>query len=182
MKQTIAVFCGSKLGANEKENANLAYACGQRLAKSGFNVLTGGGPGMMEEVSRGAFEAGTNVVSVQLEVEGREQSKYANKIYRFKSIIPRQQKIISLADAYVVLPGGLGTWYETIEVLVKKYFGEIKSHIPLILVGRKVWGPVLSQVEILQKQGFMDESFHKKLTLVDTVEQAVTILKKYYKK
>ena len=133
--RNIVVFAGNEC-SKEKETYyyNVAYDTGKLLAKFGYITVTGGGPGLMNEVMRGAYDAGGKTESVCLVVNGREFSKFSHKKIIYHSLVRRQTKLISLADGFVALPGGIGTYYEIMAVLAMKRKMEISRQSPLVLL------------------------------------------------
>ena len=177
----VAVFSGSRYGRGAKKNKELAYKLGQVMAGAKYAVINGGGPGLMEELSRGAHDHKGEVICVHLHMEKREESKYATKIYKYTKITPRQQKIISLADAFIILPGGLGTVFESIEVFVKKYFQDIDREKPMIFLGKSFWRPLINLINNLVKEGFIEKHIKSQFKVVDNPAEAIKILNKYFR-
>lgn len=111
MKKKIAVFGG--VGCrNEEYYFPIAHQTGQLLAQAGFVTVTGAGPGMMDEALRGAHDANGQTIGVALAIKERKKSQFAHEEYVFDKLNPRQDKLISLADGYIAVPGGIGTLYE----------------------------------------------------------------------
>jgi len=176
VKKKIAVFSGSREGTGEY--VELAAKLGSELARNNFTVVNGGGPGLMEIVAKNAFESDGEVVGVHFELEGRKQSGYNTKTLSYKELYPRQQKIISLADAFVVLPGGLGTIFELLEILAKKYLQEIDKKTPIILVSKEFWSGIVRMMETQIKNGFMKKEIFKDFKIVDSIEEVLIELKR----
>lgn len=173
----VAVFSASNEGTGEY--IELAESLGKALTQNNFTTVNGGGPGLMELVARGAHREGGEVVGIHFEHEGRQPSKHNTETISYKELQPRQQKIISLADAFVVLPGGLGTAFELLEVLAKKHLGEKK--VPIILVSHEFWDDLLKMMEKQIKRGFMSEKFLENFKIVDSAEEVVGELNKELK-
>lgn len=150
--KTIAVFSGSKPGSLI-EYSNLAFNLGVELAISGYGVVNGGGTGLMESLARGVASQKGKMISVQYAFEGASHHQYAQEVHKFDSLAPRQAKIVALGDAYMVLPGGIGTLYEAIEILAKKQAGEMAHDVPLIFVGT-FWSEQFSTMEHIVAKEF----------------------------
>ena len=135
----ITVFCGSS--APNQEHEELAKGLASGIAKNGYGLVNGGGPGLMEIMARHAHESGAYVTGVHFELEGREKSKYNTETVSFgpEDLRDRQMKTMELGNAYVALPGGLGTIYEAVEVVSLKHVKTIDRTRPLILVGKEYW-------------------------------------------
>ena len=176
MKKKISVFGGTRC-VKEKEPYyfNLAYQTGKLLAEAGYTVLTGGGPGLMNETLRGAFENGGETIGVMLELEGITHSPYFTEKYIFDKLVPRQDKLIQLADGYITLPGGMGTLFETVEILTLKNVKEIPVEKPLILVD-DYYKDLDTLFSKIIKEGFIREDLHTNFQLVSCPEDAITIL------
>ena len=133
--KTIVVFAGNECSeGKEPYYYNVAYQTGKILAQTGFLVATGGGEGLMDQVSKGAQDNGGETVGVCLYIPNRIQSKHLSKQYLYYKLNSRQEKLISLADGFIALPGGIGTLYEITAILALKKKGEIKSETPFILI------------------------------------------------
>lgn len=171
----IAIFSGSSEGTGEY--VELTKTLGQKLAENSFTIVNGGGPGLMEVVAKSAHENGGEVVGIHFEFEGRVQSKYNTETISFTELYPRQQKIISMADAFVVLPGGIGTIFELIEVVAKKHLQEINEKIPIILVSREFWNSVLQMMRMQIDKGFIKKEMLENLKIVDSAEEVLLELK-----
>ncbi|MBW1980362.1 MAG: TIGR00730 family Rossman fold protein [Deltaproteobacteria bacterium] len=114
------------------------------FAQRGFDVITGGGPGLMEAANRGAAEAGGRSIglNIQLPME-QEPNPYANIKLDFRYFFIRKVIFVKYAQAYVVLPGGFGTLDELFEAVTLIQTHRIKP-FPVILVGRDYWQGLLA--------------------------------------
>lgn len=126
---------------------NLFYAItidiARRLSDTGFAVISGGGPGIMEAANKGAFEGRSPSVGLNIELP-REQvsNNWQNISLSFRHFFARKIAFVKYADAYVVLPGGFGTLDELFEVLALIQTGKARR-IPVILVGTAFWQGLL---------------------------------------
>lgn len=173
--KNVVIFSGSSEG--DGAYVSLAKDLGRSLAVNGFTLVNGGGPGLMDTVAKSAFEQGGKVIGVHFEHEGRNPSKYNTETLKYKELFPRQQKIISLADAFVVLPGGLGTLYELVEVLVKKYLLEIGTAVPVLLLSEEFWRPFMEMAKLQEKRKFIGEKVMSSFKIVDSVDEVLMELK-----
>lgn len=174
-KKKVAVFSGSKEGTGEY--IELAQEIGKALAQNNLTVVNGGGPGLMEVIAKGAYENGGEVIGVHFEFEGRNPSKYNTETLSYTELYPRQQKIISLADAFVILPGGLGTIFELFEILAKKYLQEIDKDVPIILVSQKFWKNTIEMLQVQVEKGFMNKEFFENFLVVESAQEIIKRLK-----
>lgn len=170
----VAIFSGSSEGTGEY--VELTKKLGQKLAENNFAIVNGGGPGLMEVIAKSVYENGGEVIGIHYEFEGRNPSKYNSETISFGELNARQQKIISLADAFIVLPGGLGTIFELIEVLAKKYVQEIDKNIPIILVSRKYWINILEMFETQIENGFMKKEILESFCVMESAEEIIAKL------
>lgn len=180
MKKKISVFAGTACN-KEKEPYyfDLAYQTGKLLAEAGYIVMTGAGSGLMSEALRGAYENGGETVGVMLEKEGIIHSPYVTQKFMFEKLGPRQDKLIELADGYITLPGGVGTLYETIEILTMKRVGEIESTKPLILIDKYYENLQNLFVKVID-EGFVTETLHTYFRFAPEPPDAVTFLDEHF--
>jgi uncharacterized protein (TIGR00730 family) len=116
----------------------------RRLSDAGVAVLSGGGPGIMEAANKGAFEGASASVGLNIDLP-REQrpNTWQNISIHFRHFFARKVAFVKYADAYVVLPGGLGTLDELTEALTLIQTGKSRR-IPIILVGTSFWAGLLA--------------------------------------
>ena len=143
-----------KLYVHTKEIAYL-------LGKAGFNIMTGGGPGVMEAANMGAREAG--VISVGLNIQLPEEQAcniYSNRTITFHHFFVRKVMLVKYATAFVIMPGGLGTLDELTEVLTLIQTQKIKP-FPVILYSSEYWGGFLDWLKktVLAKGNISEENF-----------------------
>lgn len=159
-----------------------ARKLGGLLAKAGVGVVTGGGPGIMEGGNRGAFENGGESVgiNIQLPFEQRE-NPYVTKSAGFYYFFVRKVMLFYTAQAYVLFPGGFGTLDEFFELVTLIQTKKIdKGSVPLIVVGKDFWTPVIEHLEnkVLKEYEAISEEDLDIYHLVDTAEEAFEIVSK----
>lgn len=116
-----------------------ARKIGALLAKAGFAVITGGGPGLMEAANRGAFEEGGLSIGCNIDLPHEQApNPYLNKTITFYYFFVRKMMLIKYSSAYVILPGGYGTLDELTEALTLIQTGK-HPQFPVILVGKSFW-------------------------------------------
>jgi uncharacterized protein (TIGR00730 family) len=117
----------------------LARQVGAALAREGYTVMTGGGPGIMEAANRGAYEAGGQSVGCNI-ILPREQvpNAYLHHVVTFYYFFVRKMMLVKYSYGFVCLPGGLGTLDELSEALTLIQTGKLYD-FPVILVGREYW-------------------------------------------
>ena len=125
----------------------LAREIGGRLARAGFTVVTGGGPGLMEAANRGAYEAGGRSIGLAITLRNLEQpNHYTTASVTFKYFFVRKTILVQYATAFVLMPGGLGTLDELYETLNLIQTGKV-HRFPIILVGSAYWRGLLDWMQ-----------------------------------
>jgi uncharacterized protein (TIGR00730 family) len=120
-----------------------ARTLGGLLAREGFAVITGGGPGVMEAVNRGCFEAGGFSVGCNIELPNEQWlNPYVDLGIEFRYFFVRKTMFVKYADGFVIFPGGFGTLDELFEALTLIQTGRIR-HFPVYLVGTAYWAGLL---------------------------------------
>ena len=116
-----------------------ARETGRLLGKAGFEIITGGGPGVMEAANRGANDAGAVSIGCNIELPMEQQpNPYLNHSLTFKYFFVRKTMFIKYSQAFICLPGGFGTLDELFEALVLIQTGKI-ANFPVVLFGRAYW-------------------------------------------
>jgi len=149
------------------------------LVENGFNVISGGGPGIMEAANKGAAEAGGKSVGLHIELPNeQEPNKYANVRLGFKYFFIRKVMFVKYAVAYIIFPGGFGTLDELFEALTLIQTKRIK-YFPVILMDSQFWDGLLDWVKnTLIKEHTISKSDFDIFNVVDTPEEAMNIIKK----
>jgi len=148
------------------------------LVESGFNIISGGGPGVMEAANRGAAEAKGKSVGLHIELPNEQApNKYANIRLAFKYFFIRKVMFVKYAVAYVIMPGGFGTLDELFEALTLIQTKRIR-YFPVILMDSKFWEGLLDWAKktLVKEQTISEEDFDI-FNIVDTPEEAVAINK-----
>lgn len=167
MNKTITVFGSSGPQAGEKQYET-AYNLGKLLGEQGFNVCTGGFYGIMEAVSKGVVESGTEAIGVTIDAWGLNGNPFLTEEIRCETLFERVTKLIELGDGFVILQGGTGTLLELAAVweLVNKDFIDHKP----ITCHSSMWKEI---VDIINVQ---IESEGRDTTLVKTFESVEEIV------
>jgi uncharacterized protein (TIGR00730 family) len=178
LRNEVSIF-GSARTKPTHRHYKMAVHLGTLLGKNGYTVITGGGPGIMEAANRGAHDSGG--VSVGLDIElptEQRRNKYATKAIGFHYFFTRKVMLSISAQAYVFFPGGFGTLDEMTEMLCLIQTQKIPRNVPLILVGKDFWKPLLAWFKeaLLVEDKYIDADDMKILRLVDTAEEAYKII------
>lgn len=148
------------------------------LVQDGFTVFTGGGPGIMEAANKGAQEAGGRSVGININLPGNDRmterrNPYVTEGESFDYFFSRKVILSYASQFYIALPGGYGTLDELFEMLTLVQTGKA-SPIPIILVGKDFWGPLVDWIKntLLEKNHTISEGDLDLFQLVDTAEEA----------
>ena len=172
----VTVF-GSARFPEGHEHYETARKVGAELARAGFTVMTGGGPGVMEAANRGAKEAGGRSLGCNIELPFEQSpNPYLDRWITFRYFFVRKVMLLKYSYAFVVLPGGFGTMDELFETLTLIQTGKIQD-FPLVLVGRDYWEPLLGFVRGLADQGTIGRDDLDLLPVTDSVEEAVACIR-----
>jgi len=153
---------------------DMARDLGARLARVGFTVLTGGGPGLMEAANRGAREAGGRSIGCNIELPTEQRpNPYLDRWITFRHFYVRKVMLVKYSYAFVALPGGFGTLDEMFEVATLVQTGKVKE-FPIVLLGQEYWRPLTDFVRNrLMVEGTIDPGDAQILFTTDSVEEAV---------
>jgi uncharacterized protein (TIGR00730 family) len=180
MTKNIAVFAGNGCSkARESYYFPIAYETGKVLAVNGYSLITGGGPGMMNEALKGAYDAGGHTIGILLDKKGKTYSSFIKESYSFPDLKPRQHKFLELADGFIAVPGGMGTLYEIVEIIALKRVDEVKPEVPLIVIDGYFDG-LHSYFKHMIDEGFVDASLEKMVTFCASPQDAITVLNTYF--
>lgn len=160
-----------------------AREIGERLAKAGFSVFTGGGPGLMAAANRGALEAGGNSIGLFIKLDGAEApNPFTSLSLSFHYFFVRKVMLVKYATAFVLLPGGLGTQDEFFETLTLIQTGKIRP-FPVILFGSAYWNGLLDWMRhSMIESGFIRPADLKRLTVTDDPAECVSLVERWYRR
>ena len=172
----VTVF-GSARFADDHPYYRLGREVGALLARAGFTVMTGGGPGIMEAANRGAKEAGGRSIGCNIELP-REQrpNPYLDRWITFRHFFVRKVMLVKYSYAFIALPGGFGTLDEMFEIATLVQTGKVRE-FPLVLMGREYWRPLTDFVRNrLLVEGTIDPGDEQRLQVTDSPEEAVDLV------
>jgi uncharacterized protein (TIGR00730 family) len=139
----VSIF-GSARTKKSDANYKAARETAKLLAKAGFEIITGGGPGIMEAANRGAFEAGKVSVGCNIELPFEQiPNPFVTKSLSFKYFFVRKTMFIKYSNAYIIFPGGFGTMDELFEALTLIQTRKIRN-FPVVLFGSQYWRGLLA--------------------------------------
>jgi uncharacterized protein (TIGR00730 family) len=140
--------CVTVFGSARLRDDHPSYAVGREtgalLARAGFTVMTGGGPGLMEAANRGALDAGGRSIGCNITLPVPQPSNpYLDRVVTFEHFFVRKVMLVKYSFGFVALPGGLGTFDEVFEAATLVQTGKIRD-FPIVLLGRDFWDPFLA--------------------------------------
>lgn len=151
---------------------NLTLAISARLAKMGFTVMTGGGPGIMEAGNRGAFEAGGRSVGVNIALPFEQKvNPYVDRSVTMRYFFTRKTVLIKYSYGFVVMPGGAGTLDEMFETMTLIQTGKIRN-FPIVLMGKDYWQPLVDFIDHMAAHGMISPGDADLIFFTDDVEAA----------
>jgi len=177
LEPAVTIFGSARSKPGDKYYA-MAEELGGLLAKEGFTVITGGGPGIMEAANKGSKEAGGQSVGLNIVLPFEQKlNTYTNLHINFRYFFVRKVMFVKYAISYVIFPGGFGTMDELFEALTLIQTDKLKP-FPVILIGSKYWDGLLTWVnDTMLKEGMISPEDRWIFTVVDTPRDAVDIIK-----
>src|ERR1043165_166892 len=150
------------------------------LDKTGFSVITGGGPGIMEAANKGAIEAGGVSVGCNIELPHEQKSNdYLTLSLKFKYFFVRKMMFVKYSDAFIIFPGGFGTLDELFEALTLIQTHKIHN-FPVVLFGTRYWKPMLDWLRgPMLKEGKIVEEDFRRLHSTASPSEVVEIIRTY---
>lgn len=170
MKKTITVF-GSSLPKERDEQFLFAEELGKKLAKNNFNVCSGGFGGIMNAVSKGAVSAGGKTIGVTVDLWNAPPSPFLTEKIKCKTLFERIEKLISIADGYVILQGGTGTLLEL--ATVWEFINKRMINPKPVVTHSQMWKEI---VEVMEKQIETEKRRTGLVKNFDTVDEIVSFL------
>lgn len=153
----------------------------RKLSDSGFAVVSGGGPGLMEAANKGAQQGKSASIGLNIQLPHEQiGNAYQDVSLSFRHFFSRKVMFVKYASAYVVMPGGFGTLDELAEILTLVQTGKTRR-IPIILFDSSFWSGLLNWFETtLVDKGTIDGRDLGLLNLVDTADEVVAAIFSYY--
>jgi uncharacterized protein (TIGR00730 family) len=169
----VTVF-GSARFKQDHEFYQLAREVGTRLARAGFTVMTGGGPGIMEAANRGAKDAGGASIGCNIELRHEQHpNPYLDKWITFRHFYVRKLMLVKYSYAFIALPGGFGTLDEIFETATLIQTAKIQK-FPLVLMGKDYWQPLIDFMHTrLVAEKTIDPVDVDRICLTDSPQEAV---------
>ena len=176
----VAIFGSARVGRR-----NRYYGAARRLsaalAKQGFAVITGGGPGIMEAANRGAKEAGGVSIGCNIELPFEQGlNEYVDLGMEFRYFFVRKVMFVKYAEGFVIFPGGFGTLDELFEALTLIQTGKVE-HFPVVLYGKDYWDGMMAWIrdKPLYEEKISPEDLHL-LTITSDIDEAVDAITRHH--
>jgi len=156
----------------------MARRLGNRLAKEGCTVMTGGGPGIMEAANRGAKEAGGQSIGCNINLPHEQKpNPYVDRFVEFDHFFVRKVMLVKYSTAFVVMPGGFGTLDEVFETVTLMQTKTI-DYFPIVAMGGNFWkslGKFIQETMISEKT--IGPSDLDLIQLADSIDEAIEIIR-----
>jgi len=171
-------FFGSARFPEDNPYYGLARSAGFALAKAGFTVVTGGGPGIMEAANRGAKEAGGETVGCGIKLPHEQApNPYLDTWMEFNYFFVRKVMLVKYSFGFIVLPGGFGTFDEVFETATLIQTGKIRD-FPVVLMGSEFWLPILEFLRVsMVGEGAIDKTDLDRIIVTDDPEWAAEVVR-----
>lgn len=185
IKPCVSIF-GSARFSDDDPSYKAAEDIAFRLSESGYGIITGGGPGIMEAGNRGAHRAGGVSVGINIDLPFEQKGNGyidPDKLIEFDYFFVRKVMFVKYSQGFVVMPGGFGTLDELFEALTLIQTGKI-GRFPIILYGEDYWGGLLEWVRSNLRDRYKTISPEdlNLFRLVNTAEEAVEHIDRFYQK
>lgn len=181
--RNVCVYCGSGPG-NNPAYAGAAKALGQALAESGIGLVYGGGSlGLMGTVARATLEAGGRVTGIIPDFlsEKEHMLRIVDELIVTADMHERKRLMFERSDAFVALPGGIGTLEELVEQLTWSQLGRHQKPIVVANIAG-FWAPFLSLLAHMKADAFIRSGLEVSFAVVDTAEKIVPTVKAAWSK
>jgi len=180
----VTIFGSARSKPSEKYY-KMAEKIAYLLTNKGFGIITGGGPGIMEAANKGAHYSGGKSVGLNINLPHEQNPNPfidRDKLINFDYFFVRKVMFMKYSQGYIAMPGGFGTLDEMFEAITL-----IQTHkmvqFPIILVGAQYWSPLVQWLnDYLLAEGYVDQEEMNIFTVVDSAEEAVEQIDKFYQK
>ncbi len=171
----VTVFGSARFPASHRYY-HLAREAGRELARAGYTVLTGGGPGVMEAANRGARDVGGRSLGCNIELPHEQSANpYVDEVIHFNYFFTRKVMLIRYSQAFVVMPGGFGTMDELFEATTLIQCKKL-GPFPLVLMGRDFWQGMLDFTRFMLNQGVISREDIYFTRVTDSPREAVDFI------
>jgi len=179
IEPAVSIFGSARCQKNDPVYEK-AFKLSKLLGKNGFNVITGGGGGVMEAANRGAKEAGAKSIGINIELPFEQKpNPYTNVRLSFRYFFVRKVMFLKYAMAYIIMPGGFGTLDECFEAITLIQTKKVKP-FPVILVDSSYWKGLIDWINenMLSSNKILKEDLNI-FKVMDDPEEIVEYIKKF---
>jgi len=179
--EAVSIF-GSSRSKQDNKYYKKAEEIAYLLAKAGYGVITGGGPGIMEAGNKGARRAKGKSIGLNIEIPTEQKANpYIDILLDFHYFFVRKVMFVKYAKAFVIMPGGYGTFDEFFEAINLIQTKRI-SRFPVVLFGREYWNDMLDWLkDTVLKNGNISSQDFELFKVTDDPKEVVKIVKAFYK-
>jgi uncharacterized protein (TIGR00730 family) len=176
----VSVFGSARIGRSDPSYRQ-ARTLTRKLAKHGYAIITGGGPGIMEAANRGAREGGGLSVGCNIELPFEQGlNEYVTLGMEFRYFFVRKTMFVKYAEAFCIFPGGFGTLDELFEALTLIQNGKVQ-HFPVVLFGTAYWRGMLDWMRASPlAEGKVSSDDLRLFTVTDDVDEAVAVIQAHH--
>ena len=179
-KNAVSIF-GSARTPSDHPAYELAYDTAKLLSESGYDIVTGGGPGIMEAGNKGAYYAKGESIGLCIELPHEQSTNpYVKTEIKFRYFFARKVMFVKYAKAFVVFPGGFGTMDEMFEVLILRQTGILKK-FPIIIMDKEYYNGLINWVtDTMLEDKYINKEDLDLFTYTDTPEKTLQVIKEFY--
>ena len=168
----VTVFGSARIHRDDP-HYELTRKMGAAIARLGFTVITGGGPGIMEAANRGAKEVGGRSVGCTIELPSEQPTNaYLDRCVRLHYFFVRKTLLVKYSYAFVVMPGGAGTLDELFEALTLIQTAKIKN-FPIVIMGTDYWKELLHFIATMAQRRMIADADLKLIYATDSIDEAI---------
>jgi uncharacterized protein (TIGR00730 family) len=173
----VTVFGSARFGESHPYYG-MARELGMRLARDGFTVITGGGPGIMEAANRGAKEGGGLSLGCNIELPVEQiPNAYMDRYIEFDHFFVRKVMLVKYSNAFVVMPGGFGTLDEMFETVTLIQTAKIER-FPIVAMGTEFWNQIGGFIEkSMVAEGTINREDLDLIHVTDSIDEAMSVIR-----
>ena len=170
--QGVTIFGSARLSQDDKY-CQMAYQLGGLLAKNGHAVITGGGPGIMEAASHGAYEIGGRTIGLNITLLHEQfPNPYLTDCITFEYFFARKVSLVMAAKVFVFFPGGFGTMDELTEILCLMQENKMPK-MPVFLIGKAFWKNFDRAIAKMAEHKLIGKADHRIFKATDDIKEVV---------
>ena len=181
IKKAVTVWGSARVKEGDKWY-EMAVKTGKLLAKEGYAVITGGGPGIMEAANKGATLARGHSIGLNIELPTEQKpNPYAKTLLSFRYFFTRKVMFVKYTKGFIIFPGGFGTLDEFTEAITLIQTRRVHK-FPVVLIDSSYWNGLIKWLEeVVAKRKYIDKKDLKIFKVAESPEEAIKIIKRFYK-